>query len=167
VIDGGSGNDTIRGEEDDDELKGNDGDDTLYGGSGADTMYGQKGNDILYGEADDDLMFGGDGNDQIFGGAGDDKIFGKAGQDYMQGGIGADTFVFDDLSHSTLTELDTIGDFVQGVDVIDLKVFSFNSVNDFTIQQSAGETIIEDNNSDFAIKLNGSYNLTDTDFLFS
>lgn len=166
-IDGGEGNDTIRGEADNDELRGNDGADTLYGGSGADTIYGQSGNDILYGEAENDLMFGGTGNDQIYGGAGDDKIFGKAGQDYMQGGTGVDVFVFDDLTHSTSTEMDIIGDFEQGSDIIDLKAFSFSSVNDFTIQQNANETIIEDNSSAFALKLNGSYALTDADFLFT
>src|SRR5262249_54878755 len=53
VIYGGSGNDTI---------KGNNGDDTLYGGSGNDIISGENGNDTIIGGYGADTLSGGGGN---------------------------------------------------------------------------------------------------------
>lgn len=83
VIDGGSGNDVLRG---------NLSDDRLYGGSG---------NDVLSGQGGSDSLFGGDGNDQISGtfggtvacGAGDDVLNTTldATPEVISGGAGIDS----------------------------------------------------------------------------
>lgn len=53
---GGSGNDTIRG---------NDGANAIYGGAGNDTLYGHDGNDMLVGGAGNDFLDGGAGEYDI------------------------------------------------------------------------------------------------------
>jgi Ca2+-binding RTX toxin-like protein len=73
-VDGGSGNDFIRGSSAADEL---------IGGSGHDTIHGEGGNDRISAGA---------GNDTIFGGAGDDQItLSEGGTDRLFGGDGNDT----------------------------------------------------------------------------
>ncbi|ESQ88928.1 hypothetical protein ABAC460_14195 [Asticcacaulis sp. AC460] len=97
---GGSGNDTIHGNQ-----LGN----TIYGGAGYDQIAGYNGNDLQFGEAGDDYldgllgddtlsggdgndyMLGYDGNDSLTGGVGNDAINGEAGNDYITGGSGNDT----------------------------------------------------------------------------
>ena len=74
VIDGGPGNDT---------LKGTDGRDRLDGGFGSDTLYGFGGDDRLFGDggpgqglaADADWLFAGQGNDDLIGGQGTNRLF--------------------------------------------------------------------------------------------
>lgn len=105
---GGSGNDTLTGNDADNLLAGNggddlargdDGDDTLRGNAGADSLYGGDGNDTIWagsGDAGEDLMDGGAGSDVIGGGAGNDVIYGGSGADAIFGGSGADSLYGDD-----------------------------------------------------------------------
>jgi Ca2+-binding RTX toxin-like protein len=82
LIDGGSGNDTLRaGEEDallvggpdlDDLFGGPDDFDTLQGGGGNDRLHGGPGDDDLDGGADFDILSGDGGNDALDGGADND-----------------------------------------------------------------------------------------------
>ena len=67
VIEGGAGNDTLKGKEADDTLIGGDGDDKLYGNTGSDTLIGGEGDDLLEGGMGDDVYIynKGDGNDTI------------------------------------------------------------------------------------------------------
>jgi Ca2+-binding RTX toxin-like protein len=113
VLDGGSGDDTLRGGSGYDLLLGGDGSDHLYGGAGNDELHGgdggdgvdylegEAGNDRLYGEAgddqlnggeDSDLQYGGDGNDTITAGPGifGDMMYGGEGNDTIRGGDGVD-----------------------------------------------------------------------------
>ncbi len=60
---GGTGDDTLLGNELANELIGSDGDDEIYGGNGADTLYGGDGDDTLNGGFGNDQLFGGDGHD--------------------------------------------------------------------------------------------------------
>jgi Ca2+-binding RTX toxin-like protein len=107
VILGGSGADT---------LNGNDGNDVLQGGDNTDTLNGDDGDDLLQGYecngpnaacssflnngSDDDILNGGNGNDCLDGGRGNDSI---------TGGAGSDAFVlFGD------TDSDTFNDFMTG-----------------------------------------------------
>ena len=60
---GGSGNDTIEGNEEDNELNGNGGNDIILGDLGNDKLDGGIGNDFLQGDEGDDEITGGDGID--------------------------------------------------------------------------------------------------------
>jgi Ca2+-binding RTX toxin-like protein len=96
---GGSGNDSIAGNDSNniligdignDSLRGNVGNDILNGGSGNDNLYGGTGNDILDGGAGDDTLDGGADNDTLYGGAGNDTLYGGAGNSTLYGGAGND-----------------------------------------------------------------------------
>ncbi len=89
-IDGRDGNDNINGGEDEDYLRGGDGNDIIDGGNGNDRIRGSKGNDTISGDAGDDEISGGDGDDDISGGAGNDKIGGGDGDDEVHGGANND-----------------------------------------------------------------------------
>lgn len=65
--------------------------DHLTGGSGNDTLIGNNGDNVLRGGAGNDSIFGGGGNDTIYGGDGDDIIDGGTGNNIIYGGNGADT----------------------------------------------------------------------------
>jgi len=81
VLNGGPGNDTIRG---------GDGRDTIDGGPGDDTLNGGKGDDAVNGGAGNDSVVGGAGNDALTGGPGRDTIRGGAGKNTLDGGLGID-----------------------------------------------------------------------------
>ncbi len=78
---GGTGADTLIGNEIANVLDGGAGTDTLRGNGGNDTLLGRAGNDQLDGGAGNDTLSGGDNDDLLIGGAGDDKLDGGAGSD--------------------------------------------------------------------------------------
>jgi Ca2+-binding RTX toxin-like protein len=99
-IDGGLGDDTLRGEPGDDSILGGDGNDsveggggndTIDGGLGADTLLGEVGDDSLEGGFGDDFLDGDDGNDTVSGGFGNDLVRGDRGDDLLYGGQGDDS----------------------------------------------------------------------------
>jgi hypothetical protein len=90
VIDGGAGDDHLKGMKGDDTLFGNSGDDHLQGGQGSDTLYGGTGSDHIQGQQDDDIAYGGSGDDAIDGGGGADTLYGDFGNDTIDGGAGND-----------------------------------------------------------------------------
>lgn len=94
LIDGGAGNDILRGG-----FAG----DTLLGGAGLDLMLGGQGNDLLRGGAGRDMLIGGDGNDRLFGDAGDDILVGGRGVDQLNGGAGADVAIPDRVAQASAT----------------------------------------------------------------
>ena len=109
---------------------------------------------------------GGSGNETIDGGAGDDIIDGGAGDDSLTGGADADTFVFR-AGHGN----DTIADFTDGEDIIDVSslgitgisslTFSTNADNDLVINTGEGNgTIVLEGVTDLAT-------LTGEDFIFA
>ena len=115
------GNDIVFAEE---------GDDTIYGGEGDDYLVGGEGADTIEGGADDDWLYGGEGDDTITGGTGDDTL---------TGGAGADTFVFASGDGS-----DTITDFTNGTDKIDLSaISSISGFTDLTVTQDGDDTKID------------------------
>jgi Ca2+-binding RTX toxin-like protein len=89
-------------------------------------VIGSNGHDRIFGNAGANVLNGGAGNDQIVGGAGQDTIIGGAGQDILTGDeagiVDADLFVF-----TRGSGLDTITDFQQGVDKIDLRAFGLGA----------------------------------------
>ena len=121
---GGGGNDTLFGNDDNDLLISHTGDDELHGGAGNDTLAGQEDDDALYGDAGDDRLYGGLGNDALIGGEGNDTLYGFAGDDTISGGTGNDFLSGDEgrdvFVYSSGDGDDTIRDFTDGVDMIDI-----------------------------------------------
>ncbi len=147
ILFGGMGNDELNGGEDDDTLNGGEGDDVLVGGDGYDLLNGGAGKDTLSGGNDRDILkggkgkdtldggddydvlrggkgkdtlLGGKGGDTLNGGKGADVLNGGTGKDDLYGGKGKDVFVFAAGDGS-----DTIFDFKNGKDKLDLSAFDF------------------------------------------
>ena len=93
------------------------GNDAVSGTQNKDVLVGGAGNDILYGNAGSDVLLGGKGNDTLIGGAGSDTLI---------GGAGSDTFIFD--TRPGTAGVDTIKDFLPGVDHIVLESSVFSNV---------------------------------------
>ena len=81
LIDGGAGDDLIRGSRLGDYVDAGLGDDTVDGAVGDDTILGAGGNDSLDGADGDDESSGSGGDDTIAGGRGDDSLYGSDGDD--------------------------------------------------------------------------------------
>lgn len=88
------------------------GNDKLKGAGGVATLIGGDGNDSLAGGDADALLIGGAGNDSIKGGKGRNLIVGGAGADKLTGGKLDDLLV---AGHITLTEVDLAGLFAEWV----------------------------------------------------
>ena len=102
----------------------------IIGSEGDGTFTTLGGKDIVFSEEGDDLLVGGEGVDTLEGGAGDD---------WLGGGEGADTFVFNSGDGS-----DTITDFEDGTDTIDLSaISSITGFSDLTITQEGDDTKID------------------------
>jgi Ca2+-binding RTX toxin-like protein len=85
---------------------------------GAYVIYGEASTAVnKVGTADADRLFGGDFNDTLSGGDGSDLLGGKDGNDVLTGGAGSDSFVYARFGE----QHDTVADFRQGEDVIDLR----------------------------------------------
>ena len=157
-------------------LNGSEGNDYLWSNDGNDTINGAGGNDHIVGGRGNDIMLGGDGTDIIKGYDGNDSLTGGAGADVMIGGAGNDQFIFTDLTHSTTSEMDNILDFIRGEDKINLSGLGFDAVSEgvgsatsahgIEYHFEGGNTIIEDPNSNFAVKLAGQIQLDHNDFAF-
>ncbi len=80
---------------------------SIDGSADGETLVGGDGNDVIYGLGGADFLFGGEGDDVLVGGTGSDEL---------TGGAGADTFRIAQDEDS----MDTITDFEDGVDVLDL-----------------------------------------------
>ncbi|NEP28276.1 M10 family metallopeptidase C-terminal domain-containing protein, partial [Moorena sp. SIO3I6] len=89
-LSGGSGNDFLTGGSGNDSLTGGSGNDSLTGGTGSDRLYGGTGNDNLYGSSGNDTLSGSSGNDLLSGSSGNDSLTGGTGSDRMYGGSGND-----------------------------------------------------------------------------
>ena len=72
VLDGGPGNDTLRGSEARDRLSGGAGSDVLLGRDGDDRLFGDEGSGRL---SDHDRLFAGRGNDDLLGGQGTNQLY--------------------------------------------------------------------------------------------
>ena len=149
VLTGGRDDDVLFGDGGDDLLTGNRGDDILDGGAGDDQLFGGRGDDQLSGGADDDQLDGGRGADSLDGGAGEDVLTGGRGADRLDGGSendqltggrGGDSFVF-----VQGTAADTVTDFGEGSDELDVSAFGFadaQAVLDLA-RQEGGNTVID------------------------
>ena len=159
---GGKGYDALYGGKGHDALYGGKGYDALYGGKGDDDLFGNKGNDDLYGNRGEDILVGGSGSDNLYGGSGADRLVGGKGDDFLTGGADADAFDFRGEWGD-----DTIVDFQDGLDMIDLSSSKLD-FNDLTIQQSGTSVLIEDDNGNSITLLNATLStISEDDFLFT
>jgi Ca2+-binding RTX toxin-like protein len=109
---------------------GNELDNLIKGNPAANSLYGEDGNDTLDGGA---------GNDRLFGGNGNDLLIGGLGKDSLSGGDGSDYFIFDKALGKK--NIDTITDFVSGVDQIWLDDAIFKSFTGIIGQIDAGNFV--------------------------
>jgi len=89
-IEGGAGNDLLSGNGGHDDLRGGPGDDRLAGGAGVDSLYG----DDLYATGSPggaDYLDGGVDGDGLVGGTGSDTLIGGVGNDTLTGDLGSAT----------------------------------------------------------------------------
>lgn len=86
TIAGGAGQDYLRGDTGNDRIAGGGDFDDINGNAGADTASGGAGNDWVVGGKDDDVLAGDDGNDIVYGNLGNDTVDGGAGDDLVRGG---------------------------------------------------------------------------------
>ena len=84
---------------------------------------GGSGNDTIFGNQAKNYLIGNGGNDKLGGMLGNDRLAGGAGNDTLTGGKGADDFIF-----KKGYGRDTITDFKNNVDDIDLRSYDFSSV---------------------------------------
>ncbi|MFO1033424.1 MAG: calcium-binding protein [Hyphomicrobiales bacterium] len=100
-------------------------------GAGDDIVVGNAANNDISTGGGTDVIYGGAGNDEINAGNGLDLIFGGLGADFLNGGgvdASADYFYYTSVKDSTvaLAGRDTIQQFEDGKDVIDLNGVMFN-----------------------------------------
>jgi VCBS repeat-containing protein len=112
---------------------------------------------------DDDVISGAGADETLEGLGGNDILNGRGGNDTLVGGDGNDTFVF-----AASDGVDTITDFEDGPDIIDLASFGFTSTLDFTIDQVGNDTRITglDVGQEIWLTDFNSGQLTDDDFKF-
>jgi len=114
---------------------------SLYAGT-AYVIYGEASSAVnKVGTAGNDRLFGGDFDDTLSGGDGNDLIGGKGGDDLLTGGAGSDTFVYSRIG----AQHDTVTDFQQGQDLIDLasaNIGSFETVQQLLSTDAQGNAVI-------------------------
>ncbi|MCB9994391.1 MAG: hypothetical protein H6873_12135 [Hyphomicrobiaceae bacterium] len=103
-------------------MSGRGGGDILKGRGGNDTILGDNGNDRLFGGNQNDILNGGNQNDILKGENGNDRLIAGKGHDTSTGGKGNDTFVYGKYQN-----VNTVTDFQNNHDRIDLKAFHFAS----------------------------------------
>jgi serralysin len=158
-IEGGNGNNL---------LKGNGNANVINGGDLVDDIYGRGGNDVLFGNAGDDKLFGQNGNDTLFGGQ---------GKDLLSGGKGVDQFLFGAATDSQVGTEDTITDFTAGVDKLNLKALNITALVTSALADATQVRVVYDavenvtsvisDGLNFAVDFTGEIALSATDFLFA
>ncbi|MCI5043195.1 MAG: hypothetical protein MRY72_00735, partial [Aquisalinus sp.] len=109
----------------------------LTGSDFNDVLTGNDLTNILDGAGGDDLLVGGAGDDVIFGGSGLDQLTDGLGSDMLTGGADADVFIITEEVDGEISVTDTITDFEDNVDTLDLTAFSDGGVG-------AGFSVIDD-----------------------
>ncbi|RJF94507.1 DUF4394 domain-containing protein [Oleomonas cavernae] len=137
------------------------------GNSLANTIIGNRGSNFLTGGCGADTIDGGIGNDDIFGGSGHDIITGGKGADGLYGELGFDVFVF--AVHSGV---DTLYDFHDGQDKLDVSGYGFTSLADLavtgSIAQVGADTVVTFMGTDSVTLLDTlATDLTATNFIFA
>ena len=108
----------------------------VIGGSGNDTITGDNDANVVHGGGGRDTISGLAGNDRLYGDAGNDRLTGGPGSDWMAGGPGADTFVFQ-AAQSHAGDVDTIADFVVGQDHLQFHGLAVNMLAELDVNGDA------------------------------
>lgn len=140
VLDGGGGWDVLLTGANDDTIFGRGGRDRIEAGAGDDLVKGGANNDTILGGDGADRLRGNRGDDVVDGGAGDDLVAGGRGDDTLTGGAGADRFFI-----WRATDSDTITDFEDGVDLIDLTALGLAPGTDVlpALSEAAGDAVLD------------------------
>jgi Ca2+-binding RTX toxin-like protein len=145
-------------------INGSAGNDTLMGGNKDDEIIAHSGGDIVNALNGNDILEGGSGADTLVGGTGKDWIDGGKGVDLLTGNAGKDTFVY-----ASGYGKDTITDFVNGIDQIDISDWkgfkNFEDVKDH-LERSDEDVIIKDGSEWLTITNTVKADLDETDFIF-
>ena len=154
----------VQGSRYQDILVGDDGANFLIGIGGDDELRGNGGDDVLHGQEGADRLGGGDGDDELWGGNGNDVLDGGSGADRLTGGGGADIFLFD-YEHGN----DTILDFTNEEDLIDLTAFDLVGFDDLTLSSASNGVKIDLSVHDGGTILLQDFDIADldaSDFIF-
>jgi serralysin len=132
---------------------------------------------------------GGNLADVLVGNAADNHLTGGGGADLLQGGAGHDSFIYTQVSDSSLNQFDTILDFTENVDQLDFSLIdanvavagdqaftflgeaaAFTGAGQIRVVYSGVDTLVYANiNSDvaaeFCLKLSGHHVLSGVDFI--
>lgn len=159
---------------------------TIATGAGNDSLTTGDGADVLRSGSGNDVLKGGGGGDKLSGGGGNDRLFAGLGVDHLTGGKQADVFVFLTIEEAgSGKQRDVIGDFVSGVDRINLSAIDANAnrngdqsfifIGNDDFSSRAGELHLKngvvsgdtdgDGRADFAIELANLSDMTRADFL--
>lgn len=156
------GDDYLRGWHDNDVLIGDTQGSLLDSAvGGADTLVGNSGDDTLYGDSFA-LDNGNGGADLLYGGEGADILIGGSGNDQLFGGQGADIFVF-----RSGDGVDTIYDFRDGVDLIELPTAAVNASGFSVVDGPDGEAIICYGEGDCIVVVGAAGQVDETDFILT
>lgn len=134
-------------------IEGTNGRDTLSGNSSANTIDGNERADIINGEEGNDILIGGTGNDMLTGGSGND------------------IFVFENADMFRGT--DTVTDYEDGIDLLQLSGFDLLSFGDLGISDdgsgNAQISVFDGKNDEVIAELTGvDFSILDaTDFIFA
>jgi len=90
ALKGGVGNNILDGGDGNDTLEAGNGNNRIYGGAGDDSITVGNGNNLIYGDDGNDTIIAGNGDNRIFGGAGNDQITVAGGSNSINVGIGND-----------------------------------------------------------------------------
>ena len=113
--------------------------DFVFATDAASSVLGSDRDDHLFGSSQNDTLSGKDGSDWLYGGGGNDTLIGGGSSNILYGQAGNDTFVADDRTTAEWETEDTIGDFAQGSDKIDVSGFGISSFYQLTlILQTSG-----------------------------
>jgi hypothetical protein len=89
----GNGNDWISGRGSKNSITAGNGNDTLLGSAGNDTLIAGNGNDSLDGADGNDILTAGNGTDSLTGDSGNDTLTAGTGKDIVNGGLGNDSLI--------------------------------------------------------------------------
>lgn len=152
AVEGGTGNDQLRGE-------------AVFGRAGNDVISGTNKSDVLHGGSGNDTIYGGWGADELYGAEGDDLIYLSAG-DMANGGVGDDIFSLRSFFSGVATVFDfDHGD--EGDDVIELTGYHFASADHAldAAYQHGDDTVIDTRYGDLRLLDVDADSLTVDDFI--